>query len=159
VSSTAKEKSTSPPTDLTPMTSGSFSPEEDIDFGAIVTESPLKVLSDVPGAANLNADVRFFLAYRREHLSSRHYFFKYSNDKFLFEDMLAQALEYEPLLYAIVGFSAYHYTVAQPDGKLYMFLQYYNRAISSLLKSLQAGDPHTDAMVLTILQLIAFEVK
>ncbi|EDN09784.1 hypothetical protein I7I51_02197 [Histoplasma capsulatum] len=37
------------------------------------------------------------------------------------------------------------------------FLGYYNRSSSGLLKSLQSGEQHTDAMLLTILQLTAVE--
>lgn len=68
------------------------------------------------------------------------------------------ALEYEPLLYALVAFSAYHYSIRHPNGRLYTFLQYYNKSVSSLLSSLKSCQPHKDATILTILQLTTFEV-
>ena len=119
----------------------------------------MQVFSDLPGAANLKPDVQFFLVYRRQHINHRHYLLRSAADKLLGEDMISLALEYEPLLYAMVGFAAYHYTLSQTNGRLYTFLRYYNKSVSLLLRSLQAGDHHSDAMLLTTLQLIVFEVS
>lgn len=119
----------------------------------------MQILSDLPGVANLKPDVQFFLAYRRQHINYRHYLLRSASDQLLCEDMVNLALEYEPLLYAMVGFAAYHYTLSQTNGKLYTFLRYYNKSVSLLLRSLQAGDRHSDAMLLTTLQLIVFEVS
>ncbi|KAL1960948.1 hypothetical protein VTO42DRAFT_4836 [Malbranchea cinnamomea] len=156
-SSTTKDASSSPSTAFTPVTSESLSPDTNLNFNSAISEAPSGILSDLPGAAGLRSDVQFFLAYRRQHITYRHYQLKPAMEKFLADDMLRLALEYEPLLYAIVGFTAYLYSVGQPNGKLYTLLQYYNKSVSLLLKSLQAGDPPSDAMLLTTLQLITFE--
>lgn len=68
------------------------------------------------------------------------------------------AMEYEPLLYAVVTFAAYHYSVSHPDGKLYTFLKYYDHSVTLLLSSLKSGEVYHDAMLLTVLQLATFEV-
>jgi hypothetical protein len=67
-------------------------------------------------------------------------------------------LHYEPLLYALVGFSAYHYSLHSPGGKLYTFLQYYNKALTLLRKSLGSGEEHSEATLCTVLVLTTFEV-
>lgn len=68
------------------------------------------------------------------------------------------ALDYKPLLYALVGFAAYHYSLEKPDGKMYEFLKYYDRSLQLLRKSLASGEKHTEAMLATVLQLSTFEV-
>lgn len=69
------------------------------------------------------------------------------------------ALEYEPLLYAVVAFAAYHHTLEQPQGKINDFLKYYNQSIQLLLKSLASGEKHSEATLATVLQLSTFEVS
>lgn len=157
--STALETSGSPSTDLTSLTTDSLGSDASIDLSSLAPESPLDLISDLPGASNLKPDVQFFLAYRRKYVGSRHYFLSPHKEEFIHGDLVRYALEYEPLLYALVGFAAYHYSLGQPNGRLYTFLQYYNQSVSSLLKSLQAKDHHDDSMLLTVLQLTAFEVS
>lgn len=154
-----KEASSSPSALLTPPTTETHSPDSNLTFGSMASESPVQILSDLPGTASLEPDVQFLLAYRKQHINYRHYLLKSAAERFINEDMVRLAMDYEPLLYAMVGFVAYHYTLAQPDGKMYTFLQYYNKSVSLLLKSLQAGDRQSDAMLLTTLQLIVFEVS
>ena len=62
------------------------------------------------------------------------------------------------LLYAVVGFAAFQLTVTRSDGKIQDFLGYYNTSVSLLRKSLVENQKHTDATMLTILQLATFEV-
>ncbi|KAL8815435.1 MAG: hypothetical protein Q9223_005423 [Gallowayella weberi] len=76
---------------------------------------------------------------------------------FLHHILIEQALTYEPLLHAVIGFAAFHATLGNPNGKIQDFLGYYNRSVSLLLKSLTSGQKHTDATLLTILQLAAIE--
>ena len=68
-------------------------------------------------------------------------------------------MNYEPLLYAVVGFAAFHSTLKKHNGKIQDFLGYYNKSVSLLRKSLSSGQRHTDATMMTILQLAAFEVR
>ncbi|TAQ84082.1 hypothetical protein B7494_g7590 [Chlorociboria aeruginascens] len=66
------------------------------------------------------------------------------------------ALGDEALLYAIVGFSAFHHTL-QSDGKITDFLQYYNKSVSLLLRTLKRGDYNPTSTILAILQLATVE--
>ncbi|PGG98671.1 hypothetical protein GX51_06677 [Blastomyces parvus] len=120
-------------------------------------EPSLKAISNFPGASKLKEDVKFFLAYHRHHITFRHYFMRQDAQSFINNDILLRAVQYEPLLYAVVGFSAYIYSIRHSNGKLYTFLKYYNKSVTALLKSLSTSNVHHDAMMLTILQLATFE--
>ena len=97
------------------------------------------------------------MEFYQEHITHYHYIIHYDPDDFFHTDLIDLALTYEPLLYAVVGFAAYHHTLSQPEGKLSDFLKYYSRSLSLLRQSLHAGQPHTEATILTILQLATFE--
>nr|KMM68607.1 hypothetical protein CPAG_04933 [Coccidioides posadasii RMSCC 3488] len=142
----------SPSSDITGLSTESPSPAacSDLDSHSLPPSTP----SDL---SVLTPDVTFFIAYRKQHINYHHYLLKSHAAKFLGDDMMSYAMGYEPLLYAVVAFSAYHYSIAHPNGKLYTFLQYYNKSVSLLLNSLRGGEKHNDAMLLTILQLAAFE--
>lgn len=86
-----------------------------------------------------------------------HYFFKLDPYDFVHCEFIDQALSYEPLLYAAVGFAAYHYELRQPNAKLSHFLGYHSKALSLLRKSLESHTQYTEAMLLTVLQLATFE--
>lgn len=101
---------------------------------------------------------RMYLEYLREHITYHHYFFRNDANDFIHNILIEHALSYEPLLNAVVGFAAFHATLAKKEGKIQDFLGYYNKAVSLLLKSLIGGQRHTEAMLLTILQLATFEV-
>ncbi|KAL8810247.1 MAG: hypothetical protein Q9200_002723 [Gallowayella weberi] len=100
---------------------------------------------------------RFYLEYLRSNVTYHHYFFRHDANYFLHHILIEQALTYEPLLHAVIGFAAFHATLGNPNGKIQDFLGYYNRSVSLLLKSLTSGQKHTDATLLTILQLAAIE--
>ncbi|KAK2811673.1 hypothetical protein FQN50_002018 [Emmonsiellopsis sp. PD_5] len=155
--SSNKQKSGSPLSDITGATSESHSPGGNFEMTPAALEPSMQLISDIPGVSDLKYDIRYFLAYHKQYLTCRHYFLRLHAESFIQHDLLAAAVEYEPLLYAVVGFSAYHYSIRHPNGKLYTFLRYYNQSVSGLLKSLSSGDQHSDAMLLTILQLAAFE--
>lgn len=72
--------------------------------------------------------------------------------------LLDIALQNEPLLYAIVGFSAFQRTLHNPNGKIQDFLQYYNKSVSLLLRALKRGDRHNHGTILAMLQLATIEV-
>lgn len=87
-----------------------------------------------------------------------HYFFKIDNNDFVHTDLIDLALQYDFLLYAVVGFAAYHHTLARPDGKLSQFLGYYSKAMSLLRSSLEDENHQSSpATLLTILQLATCE--
>ena len=157
-SSVNKEKSGTPSSALTGKSADSQSPTEISQAAYFSLNSLPQVVADIPGTATLSEDVRFFLAYHHDHVTYNHYFLKQAATGFIQKSIIEYAMEYEPLLYALVGFSAYHYTLKQPRGKLHTFLRYYNRSVSLLRKSLQAGARHSRGMLMTILQLATFEV-
>lgn len=67
------------------------------------------------------------------------------------------ALSNEALLYGVVGFSAFQRTLQNAEGKIEDFLQYYNQAVTLLLKSLRNGEQRTVGTILAILQLATIE--
>lgn len=109
--------------------------------------------------SHLPQDLQYHLEYHLMHLNSHHYFFKHDANYFLHNTLLEQALLYDPLLYAVAGFAAFQMTVKNPVGRIQDFLIYYNKSVSLLRKSLAGGQAHTDATMLTILQLATFEVR
>ena len=111
-----------------------------------------------PGIANLSEDMRFYLIFHQEVLTFRHYSLRQPNDRFVHQTITEFALQYEPLLYAVVGFAAYHHCVQSGSGELYSFLKYYNKALSLLRESLGSGEKHSEATLVTVLVLTTFEV-
>lgn len=111
-----------------------------------------------PSFSHLPQDQRFYLEYLRTNVTYHHYFFRNNANYFVHNTLIEHALSYEPLLHAVVGFAAYHATLERSNGKIQDFLGYYNKSVSLLLKALTSGQKHTEAMLLTILQLATFEV-
>jgi hypothetical protein len=99
------------------------------------------------------------LTYYDENLTNYHYCIPHDSDNFFRYILPSAALRHEPLLNALVGFSAYHLTLQNPDGKLQNFLQYYNRSVTLLLGALKRKEKHNVATLLTILQLATIEVR
>ena len=110
------------------------------------------------GNNQLPEDVRFYLIFHQEFLDYHHYFQKQNSETFIRQGLIDLALQYEPLLYAVVGFAAYHHSLQTATGKLSTFLKFYNKALSLLRKSLGSGENHSEAMLVTILVLTTFEV-
>ena len=159
LSSTAKEKSLSPSTDDLSAISKSRSTSTTFNgSGKLSSVSPVES-SDLSGFSNMPREMQYYLNYHQQHINYHHYFFKHDASHFVNTTLLELALEYDPLLYAVVGFAAYHMTLRKPNGKVQDFLGYYNRSVQLLLKSLQDEQKHTEATILTILQLAAFEVR
>ncbi|KAF3480821.1 uncharacterized protein GIQ15_06168 [Arthroderma uncinatum] len=154
---TGQDTSASPASDMTAHSTGSHSPMANADASVDPSVGTPDSASSVADTSNCSDEVRFFLGYHTQHITHSHYMMKSIAAKFISEDMMRYALEYEPLLYAVVAFSAYHYSIRHPNGRLYTFLQYYNKSVSSLLHSLKSRQPHKDATILTILQLTTFE--
>lgn len=98
------------------------------------------------------------MKYHRHNISCHHYALKYDGSGWLKDTFLEIALSYEPLLYAITAFSAYFHTLTLPDGKISMFLGYYNKSVETLRATLARSSHYNTATLLTILQLATFEV-
>ena len=105
----------------------------------------------------LPPDVQTYLDYHQT-LTHHQYFFKHGATEFIHVSLVKYALDFEPLLYAIVGFAAFHRALQNPKGKIQDFLGYYNKSVTLLRKSLFEGHHRTHATLLTILQLATIEV-
>ncbi|KAL8902790.1 MAG: hypothetical protein Q9207_004380 [Kuettlingeria erythrocarpa] len=131
------------------------SPRGQHDWDNLTPESSMS--SEKLSFSHLPSDQRFYLEYLRNNVTHHHYFFRNNADYFIHNTLIEHALSCEPLLHAVIGFAAYHATLERSDGRIQDFLCYYNRSVSLLLKSLASGRKHTEAMLLTILQLATFE--
>ncbi|PGG95414.1 hypothetical protein AJ80_09964 [Polytolypa hystricis UAMH7299] len=78
-------------------------------------------------------------------------------ETFFRDEIITHALTYEPLMNAVAGFAAYHFSFHHPNDESHLFRRYYNKSVSGLSKSLESGKQCTEAMLLTILQLATFE--
>lgn len=104
-------------------------------------------------------DLQFYLDYFQNHLTVHHYSLKRDTHNFLKGDFLARAMKFEPLKYAVAGYAAYFHTLAQPDGRISSFLQFYNESVSRLRISITKNKKQGLATFLTILQLASIEVS
>ncbi|KAL4903607.1 hypothetical protein BDW74DRAFT_155831 [Aspergillus multicolor] len=146
-----KEDSSSPPSTEASSRYGSLSARSD-SVGYHLFET----IGD-PTTAHLPEDLRFYISYHRDSISYRHYFMRRRSKDFVDQTIIEHALQYEPLLYAVVGFSAYHHAVQTRSENLYSFLKYYNKALSLLRRSLGSGEPYSEATLATVLVLVNFE--
>lgn len=89
-------------------------------------------------------------------MSHHHWGIRVDHQRFLQKTMIEVALRYDPLLFAIVGFAAYHYTISKADGVLGDFLGYYQQSVKLLRQGFKQKP--TIATILTILQLATIEV-
>lgn len=115
-------------------------------------------ITELLNNARLPDDLRFYLNFHQDFLTPPHFFLRQPSSHFVHHSLIELALQYEPLLYALVAFSAYHHSLHTPGGKLYTFLKYYNKALVLLRKSLGSGEEHTEATLCTVLVLTTFEV-
>ncbi|KAI5783894.1 hypothetical protein DFH27DRAFT_615740 [Peziza echinospora] len=105
--------------------------------------------------SHLPHEIQFYINFHWQKLSHTHYLIKTDCDHFFKTTLIDHALHYEPLLYAVVAFSAFHYCVGNKVGALQSFLPYYNQSVSLLREKL--NQPCTIATLITILQLASFE--
>ena len=107
----------------------------------------------------LPQDLQFYLDYYRQNITHYHYSVVNDCDNFFQDTLIALAMQDEALLYAVVGFTAYHHTLQNPTGEIKDFLHFYNRSVTLLLGFLKRKGRHTDMTLLTILQLATIEVS
>lgn len=119
-----------------------------------ISQSTLDLLNN----SRLSDDLRFYLDFYQQYISHEHFFLRSNSARFIHHSIIELALGYDPLLYALVGFAAYHHTL-QSGGKLYTFLKYYNKALVLLRKSLETSEEHSEATLCTVLVLTTFEVR
>ncbi|KAH7238275.1 hypothetical protein BKA59DRAFT_514572 [Fusarium tricinctum] len=97
------------------------------------------------------------LSFFVENLNHFNYCIPLDSDGFFTKILPNLATCHEPLLNAVVGFSAYHITLRNPQGKLQDFLQYYNKSVTQLLGLFKRKEKPNVATLLTILQLATIE--
>ncbi|KAM0637685.1 hypothetical protein ACHAQF_008485 [Verticillium nonalfalfae] len=104
--------------------------------------------------------VQRYMNYFYKHMDHHNYCIVHDGDNFFHGILPNFALQNEALLNAIVGFSAYLYSLEHnPNGKMWEFLQYYNRGVTLLLASLKRKEKPDIGTLLTILQLATIEVR
>ncbi|TGJ82993.1 hypothetical protein E0Z10_g5775 [Xylaria hypoxylon] len=112
-----------------------------------------------PEWAHLHKDLQYHLGYFCENIT--HFSYGMPNDPTgFFTSTLPSLAVHEgndALLYAVVGFSAYHSTLRHPHGKVEDFLGYYNKSVTMLLSSLKRRDGPNLPTLLTMLQLATIE--
>jgi Fungal specific transcription factor domain len=120
--------------------------------------SPIRAFIDFSA---IPAEQRKLINYHRDVLTHHHYQFKHRAVNFLQNTLLQMAVEYPPLLYAVLAFSAYHYTITvTPDGKIDAFLGYYNKSVELLRRDLMnTKGKHRVETLVAIIQLASFEVS
>ena len=122
-------------------------------------EGPSGFMGTRPDWSFLPHDLQFYLNYYCENITHHHYCMVSDADHFFRTILPTMAVRNEALLYAVVGFSAYHHVLKKPTGQVNEFLQYYNRSVSLLLASLKKKEKHNVTTLLTILQLATIEVS
>ncbi|KFZ06664.1 hypothetical protein V501_07196 [Pseudogymnoascus sp. VKM F-4519 (FW-2642)] len=110
-----------------------------------------------PDWSGLPRDLQFYLEYFVANVTHHHYYFKKDAGNFFHTTFLEAALRNKSLLYAVVGFSAFQRTLHNPEGKIQDFLQYYNKSVQLLLKSLRRGEGRNVDTMYSILQLATIE--
>lgn len=106
---------------------------------------------------HLNASMREYLQFQQDSMTRYHYFLKLDTSDFIHNGFIDMALSFEPLLYAVIAFAAYHHTLRKEDGKFKDFWKYYCQSIMLLRKWLESHTERNEAVLFTILQLTTFE--
>lgn len=101
-----------------------------------------------------------YLDYFYHNITHHHYCFTSDGENFTRNTLPQLALGSESLLNAVVGFSAYLYTLEHnPDGDIDEFLPYYNKSVILLINFLKKKEKPTIHTLFTILQLATIEVS
>ncbi|KAK8080561.1 hypothetical protein PG997_008379 [Apiospora hydei] len=80
--------------------------------------------------SHLPPDLHFYLQYFCDNMTHYSYCVVFDTDEFFMKFLPSVAVQSgnEALLYALVGFAAYHRTIQNPSGNISEFLQYYNKS-------------------------------
>lgn len=152
--------SETPSADGTKSSSPSLSTGTSVGFMAPFRASDPSIQPGPLEWSHLPQDLQFYLDYYCENVT--HYYYGMVNDpEGFFRTFLpgtAVRQGNEALLYAVVGFAAYHATVKDPKGQIQDFLKYYNKSVTLLLSSFRKKEKQNTATLLTILQLATIEV-
>ncbi|KAI1419410.1 hypothetical protein F5Y12DRAFT_260246 [Xylaria sp. FL1777] len=123
------------------------------------SDAALQPSTTSPEWTHLHKDIQYHLGYFCENIT--HFSYGMPNDPngFFKSTLPSMAIREgnDALLYAVVGFSAYHSTLRHPRGKIEDFLGYYNKSVTILLSNLKRGDGRNLPTLLTMLQLATIE--
>ncbi|KAK0715743.1 hypothetical protein B0H67DRAFT_490196 [Lasiosphaeris hirsuta] len=122
-----------------------------------LSDAPFPASGSRPDWSFLPHELQFYLNYYCENITNYHYCIVSDSDDFFRTILTTMATRNDALLYAVVGFAAYHHTLKNPKGQINEFLQYYNRSVTLLLAFLKKKERNTVATLLTILQLATIE--
>ncbi|KAI0594954.1 fungal-specific transcription factor domain-containing protein [Biscogniauxia sp. FL1348] len=124
-----------------------------------MSDSALQFNKPHPDWSHLSPDIQYYLGYFCENITHYNYCMVNDPDDFFQEILPSLAIQNgnDALLYAVVGFSAYHRTIQNPNGRIQEFLRYYNKSVTLLLSSLKRGENQSTGNLLTILQLATIE--
>jgi hypothetical protein len=151
----------SPVAELTsPQSSGTSEPQSREDTPASssrTTPNSADMQARQAKIKSLKPDLQKYLQFQQSYMTYYHYFYKLDPSDFVHIELIDLALSFEPLLYAVVGFAAYHHELQQERPKLSHFLGYHSKSLSMLRKSLEKNAKITEAVLLTVLQLAIFE--
>jgi hypothetical protein len=125
-----------------------------LHFPAVSTPAPAR-----PDWTFLPHELQFYLSYFYDNITHYHYCAVNDADDFFRSILPGLAIRNEALLFAVVGFSAYHHSMRNPNGRINEFLQYYSRSVTLLLDCLKKKEKYSIGTLLTILQLATIEVS
>lgn len=163
----APEVTTRPPPsipddELSPSSSSTAPPKslssEEFSVSSSSTAPPRHVLSRALISQRTSPELQFYLDFYRKHLSYHHFMWNHDCCDFISSYLPDEALEFEPLLYALIALSSYVYTVSRkPNGSLQDFIPFYSKSLSLLRRHLGNGDGNTLQFLMAILMLATFE--
>ncbi|KAM0328199.1 hypothetical protein ACHAQA_005606 [Verticillium albo-atrum] len=124
----------------------------------LAVDNPNLSTVSIPDWSHLSPGVQRYMDYFYNHMTHHNYCVVHDGHDFFHGILPNFALQNEALLNAVVGFSAYLYSLEHnPNGKMWEFLQYYNRSVTLLLGSLKRKEKPDIGILLTILQLATIE--
>lgn len=158
-----RQNSETPSLEGTKSSSPAVSTGTSVSFTTTIQTSDAALQSSTtsPEWTHLHKDLQYHLGYFCENITHFSYGMPNDPDGFFKSVLPSMAVREgnDALLYAVVGFSAYHSALHHPHGKIEDFLGYYNKSVTMLLSSLKRGDGHNLPTLLTMLQLATIEVK
>ncbi|PHH52983.1 Adhesion and hyphal regulator 1 [Ceratocystis fimbriata CBS 114723] len=107
--------------------------------------------------SHLSSDMKDCLDWYHKNISHYHYCILSDSHEFFSVTLPRLALLDETLLYALVGFSAYLRSLANPNSSIKDFLVYFNRSISTLISHLKAREETSIVRLISVLQLATLE--
>lgn len=112
-----------------------------------------------PAWSGIDPEMQMYLQFQRDGMTHYHYSFKVDSQDFVHQELISLAVQFKPLLYAVVAFAAYHHTIRLPDDEadFNSFWKYYCDSITKLRKFLESNKDRDDLVLLTILQLATIE--